>query len=134
MTLFYGILPSDSGQVTFANAGHMPPLVVRGSQGSVETIRAHDLAMAVLPDAEFAEHSVHLDPGDTLILYTDGVVDATNADQASYGAERLVQLALDSHRGTAEELAAHIVSDVASFVGDAPRFDDLTLVIAKRLP
>jgi sigma-B regulation protein RsbU (phosphoserine phosphatase) len=90
--------------------------------------------MAVLPDVEFAEHLVHLGPGDTLILYTDGVVDATNAEQGAYGTERLVQLALDHHRRTAEELAAHIVSDVARFVGDAPRFDDLTLVIAKRLP
>ncbi len=68
VTLFYAILPSVAGEVTYVNAGHMPPLLVRSTDGTTEELRTEGIALGILPDFEFEQRTVHLDPGDTLIL------------------------------------------------------------------
>ena len=132
VTLFYVVLRSGSGEVVYVNAGHMPPLVVRSTDATVEELRVPGMALGILADVDFEERSTHLDPGDILVLYTDGVTDASNPESQRYGRERLKQVA-DAHRHqTAAELVETIVETVAAFAGDAAQFDDITLVVAKR--
>lgn len=132
VTLFYTILQPESGEITFVNAGHMPPLVARAAAGTLEELRVPGIALGILEDITFEEHTAHLEPGDTLVLYTDGVTDASDSGQRMFGLERLKQVVTSHQAHTAEDLAQMISDEVAAFVGDAAQFDDFTLVVAMR--
>jgi sigma-B regulation protein RsbU (phosphoserine phosphatase) len=90
------------------------------------------MALGVLPGVEFEEKTAHLDPGDALILYTDGVSDAVNSGMERFERERLRELAEACRNRSAEELVQAIDSAVTSFAGDAAQYDDFTLVVARR--
>ena len=132
VTMFYTILQPRSGDIAYVNAGHMPPLVVRADEGTAEELRVPGMALGILPDQRFGEYTSHLEQGDTLILYTDGVTDAMNAQQESFGLARLKELVQSHRHEAARDLADTINRAVAVFVGEATQFDDFTLVIAKR--
>jgi sigma-B regulation protein RsbU (phosphoserine phosphatase) len=134
VTLFYTILPPHSGAIAYVNAGHMPPLLVRSADGRVEELWTHGMAVGVLPHMEVEERMAHLDPGDLLVLYTDGVTEASNAEGEMFGRERLKEVASAHRRQSAEELVQTIDDITTAFVGNAPQFDDFTLVVARRRP
>jgi len=134
VTLFYTILPPQSGAIAYVNAGHMPPLLVRSADGRVEELWTHGMAMGVLPHMEVEERTAHLDPGDLLVLYTDGVTEASNAEGEMFGRERLKEVASAHRAQSAEDLVQTIDEAITAFVGDAPQFDDFTLVVARRTP
>jgi sigma-B regulation protein RsbU (phosphoserine phosphatase) len=91
------------------------------------------MALGIIEDAHWESHTVRIEPGDALLLYTDGVVDALNANGESFGRDRLLA-AITARRGaTAPDLQAAILAAVHGFVGEAPRFDDLTLMVVARL-
>jgi sigma-B regulation protein RsbU (phosphoserine phosphatase) len=135
VTLFYAIIQPESGEITYVNAGHMPTLVVRAVDGAVEELRAPGIALGILPSAQFQdwkEWNALLEPGDTLILYTDGVTDASDSEEQRFGMERLRQ-AVSAHRHlSAAKLVETIHEAVETFVGSAAQFDDFTLLVAKR--
>ncbi len=132
VTVFYAILQPHSGDVSYVNAGHLPPLWVHAEDGRVEELRTHDMALAVLPGIAFTEQQVHLAVGDLLVLYTDGVTDASNADGEMLGRQRLAEI-ISAHRSqSAEELVHTIDEFVNNFVGNIPQYDDITVVVAKR--
>jgi sigma-B regulation protein RsbU (phosphoserine phosphatase) len=131
VTVFYAILDPNSGRVAYANAGHMPPLLVRAAGGPVEDLRTHGMALGILPDIHFEDQAVELAPGDTLVFYTDGVIESSDVNQQMFGRERLCEV-LNAHRTEpAAQLAQSIDRSIAAFVGDTPPFDDLTLVVAR---
>jgi serine phosphatase RsbU (regulator of sigma subunit) len=132
VTLFYAILESGSGDISYVNAGHMPPLLLRAADGSILELRTNGMALGILPDLEFEARTTHLEVGDTLVLYTDGVIEASDANQQMFGRERLIEVVRAHRSQTAEELARIIDNAVWDFAGEAPQFDDLTLVVAKR--
>jgi serine phosphatase RsbU (regulator of sigma subunit) len=132
VTVFYAILQPDTGDLAYVNAGHQPALLVRATGNAIEELRTGDMAMGVLPDPGYHEKTTHLDPGDILVLYTDGVVEASNAAEEQFGRRRLAHVTQEYRTAEAGELAAQIDAAVALFVGDAPRADDLTLVVLKR--
>jgi sigma-B regulation protein RsbU (phosphoserine phosphatase) len=132
VTLFYAILEPESGEITYVNAGHVPPLVVRAAEGTVEELRLSAMALGVLPGIEIEERTARLDPGDALILYTDGIVEASDREWRMFGWERLREVARAHRTEPAEELAGAIDDAVDRFAGDAPQFDDFTLVVVKR--
>ncbi len=134
VTLLYAILEPDSGDIIFVNAGHMPPIVVRANDGSIEEPRTHGMAVGVLYDVEYEDQEAHLEPGDLLLLYTDGVVEATDTKRQMFGRDRLRDVASKNRAESAADLAARISDAVDTFVGDAPQFDDFTLLVAKRAP
>jgi serine phosphatase RsbU (regulator of sigma subunit)/putative methionine-R-sulfoxide reductase with GAF domain len=132
VTLFYGILGPDSGEIVYVNAGHLPPILVRAESGNIEELQTGDAALGLLPGFEYSLQSAHLDVGDVLILYTDGVTEATDTHQQMFGKRRLIE-AIRSHRGqTAQELVETVIAAVDEFVGEASQSDDLTLVVLKR--
>ncbi len=130
VTLFYAVLESDSRQMTYVNAGHMPTLLFRRSDGALQDLRSGGMALGVLPDIEFEQRVVQLQDGDTLVFYTDGVIEASNAQQEMFGRERLIRTVRACQGQSAQEIAAAVDQALIQFVGDAPQFDDLTLVVA----
>jgi serine phosphatase RsbU (regulator of sigma subunit) len=132
VTAFYVTLQSASGQIRYVNAGHMPPLLIRAGDGKVQQLRTDGMALGVLPDIAFKEGKAKLGPGDLLVMYTDGVTEASNAEQQMFGLERLLEVATEYRLRPADELAQRIDQAVSAFVGSAPQFDDITLLVAKR--
>jgi serine phosphatase RsbU (regulator of sigma subunit)/putative methionine-R-sulfoxide reductase with GAF domain len=132
VTLLYAVLQSGSGEVVYVNGGHMPPLVVRAVDGTTEELRVPGMALGILADVDFEERTTYLDPGDILVLYTDGVTDASNPASQRFGRDRLKQVANLHRHQAAAELVETIAEAVAAFAGDAAQFDDITLVVAKR--
>ena len=116
-------------EVHYVSAGHNPGLIRRAG-GQLERLAGGGLAMGVDPNEEPSEHSAKLEPGDLLVLYTDGVTEARNEQGKLFGEERLEELLVRSGGG-AEEVADGIVSAVATFQGGAAAADDITLVVMR---
>ncbi len=132
VTLFYTVIQPDSGEVAYVNAGHVPPLVVREADGRLEELRVPGIALGILSDVRFEEHSAYLEPGDTLVLFTDGITDASDVGKQMFGLDRLRQVVSSHRHESASGMARAIDDAVLRFVGDAAQFDDFTLVVAKR--
>jgi sigma-B regulation protein RsbU (phosphoserine phosphatase) len=133
VTVFYGLLHPRSGSFTYANAGHNPPLWLNARSGEVHRLHEHGMALGVLLDAPLSEHTIQLEPGDVLALYTDGVTEALNIDGEEFGMERLEQALQANADHSAEDIVAAIDAAVDEFVGNEPPFDDFTLVVMKRV-
>jgi serine phosphatase RsbU (regulator of sigma subunit) len=122
-----------SGRVRYALAGHEPPLVARRI-GRVEPLEAGGPILGAFAEAVFEERETVLKPGDAVTLYTDGITDSRDLARQFYGEERLLALVGGACGRPAETIAEAIVSDVASFRGEAEPFDDLTLLVVERRP
>lgn len=130
VTLFYGIFDTRDGSLSYTNAGHNPPYLLR-ADGRVEIVPGtHDMALAVLESFAFHEGRVVLDPGDGLFMYTDGVIEASN-DIELYGAERLVAaLAMDRDLPV-REIPDRMLARVKEFEAGAAQADDITCLMLR---
>lgn len=128
VTAWLGILNTKTGQVQFANAGHNPPLV-RHADGTYEYLKSRaGFVLAGMEGVRYRKNELTLAPGDAIYLYTDGVTEATNLNEELYGEERL-QKVLDIYKDvTPETICAEVKIDVDKFVGEAPQFDDITML------
>ncbi|MCA9918011.1 MAG: SpoIIE family protein phosphatase [Anaerolineales bacterium] len=131
VTIFYAIWQPETGQICYANAGHNPPLLLR-RDGSRTLLTEHGMALGVLPDVYFETSTISFLPGDTLLLYTDGVTEAMNEDFDEFGLQRLEQAANGRRRQDASEIAHRITQAIQHHAGDTAQFDDITLVVVKR--
>jgi sigma-B regulation protein RsbU (phosphoserine phosphatase) len=132
VTLFYGVWDPATERLTYANAGHNPPLLMQPN-GTFQTLRGHGVALGVLPDIQMQSQSIHLRPGDIIILFTDGMTEALNEDFDEYGLERLQVAARAAARRPANEIVGHIRDTIRDHTGQTPQFDDMTLIVIKRL-
>lgn len=130
-TAFLSILELSSGSLQYVNAGHNPVLVVR-ADGAIELLESQSVPMGVIPDAEFEGAQTPLQPRDLVLLYTDGITEATDPDDNMYGLERLMELVLENRALPLEELAEKIDTDVTTFAQGVPFADDRTLVLLRR--
>lgn len=130
-TLVYLELATRSGDVRVLNAGHPPPLVLRGT--TLEELPNGAMALGMLPDAIFSEQRVELADGDVLLVYSDGVTEAMNGDDAFFGDERLRARVPALARMAAEGIGTGVVAAVDAFVGDRRPHDDLSLVVLRRV-
>ena len=128
VTVWLGILELSTGRLVSANAGHEYPAIKR-ADGAWELMKAkHSPAVAVREGMKFREAEFELHPGDSLYLYTDGVAEATNAENELYGTDRMNE-ALNRHVDEPlEELLTSMKREIDAFVGDAPQFDDMTML------
>jgi len=133
VTVFYAVLDPETSQITYVNAGHVPPLLYQCEAGSIARLRAPGIALGAIPDITLEQRTVTLRPGDLLLLYTDGITEAVNADFADFGEERLARLILEYHSVLAADLITVIEDALRDFVGDQPPFDDRALVLLKRV-
>jgi sigma-B regulation protein RsbU (phosphoserine phosphatase) len=119
-----------SGDVELCNAGHLPPLHL--GAGKVREVPSTGLPLGMFCSQEFALSRLRLQPGDTLLLYTDGLTEAEDASGAPYGPERLSQLAARSCGAAARTLLRECRNDLEAFRGPAALRDDLTLMVLSR--
>ncbi len=133
VSLFYGLLDPRSGQLTYVNAGHNPPLLYRSEEDQLTELSPTGVVLGVVEDAHYDQRTIQLDPGDFILLYTDGVTEATDRQGQEFGEERLRSIV---HQRRASPLAETVVAleqAVGEFVGTAPASDDITIAAAKRL-
>ena len=128
VTVWLAILQISTGKGLAANAGHEHP-ALRHADGKFELVKyRHSPAVATMEGMRFREHEFQLLPGDSLFVYTDGVPEATNADDEQFGEERLLQALNLNPDALPKEMLKNVKNAVDSFVGDAPQFDDLTML------
>ena len=128
VTAWMGLLNVKTGLVTFANAGHNPPLVRRGDGGYEYHKTRAGFVLAGMEGIRYRKFELQLQPGDTIYLYTDGVTEATDLCNKLYGETRLQEL-LNKHTGAAaKDICAAVKSDVDAFAGEAEQFDDITML------
>ena len=131
VTVWLGILDISTGKGVAANAGHEHPVIKRADGDFELVVYRHSLALAVMEDVPFQEHEFELNPGDTLLVYTDGVPEATNSNDVQYGTDRMLRLLNRNKNASMDELLKALRKDVDIFVGNAPQFDDLTMLALK---
>ena len=132
VTVFYGIYNIRTGEVTYSNAGHNPPYLMK-ADGTVEELPlSKDIVAGAIDDYEFTEDTLQLEKGDTLLLFTDGVTEAIDKDEKDYGDERLRKLLGQCSKLSCQEIVDKVKADVKAFVGEAEQSDDITLLALKR--
>ncbi len=127
VTFFIGILGPD-GACTYVNAGHNPPLVL-GRDGSMKELLSGGMVLGLFASAEYETGTVRLQPGDHLVLFTDGVVEALNTSGEEFGTGRLAALLGESARLEAPEILDRIHRAVVAFSAGAPQHDDITMMV-----
>jgi sigma-B regulation protein RsbU (phosphoserine phosphatase) len=130
-TLVYLELTPDSGAIRLLNAGHMPPLVL--DPRSIAEVQGGSMALGMMPDARFAEQQVQLQPGQLLVVYSDGVTEAMNQAGDFFGDDRLRAALSTGGYTTAQQVGRRVLAVTDAFVGAAHAFDDLSLIVLKRL-
>jgi phosphoserine phosphatase RsbU/P len=127
-TCFYAVVDTRSGEVAFCNAGHPPPLILRQGQ-NVDAIRdVSGVALGVMEDLEYDTGTFTIAPNDTIVLYTDGVTEAQDVSETLYDEPRLIQTLRGLGAIHPEQVIATVQHSVEAFVGDAPQFDDITML------
>jgi serine phosphatase RsbU (regulator of sigma subunit) len=134
VTLFYGLLDPAAASLTYVNAGHDPPWHFQAASGQWTELTPTGMALGFFDGAPFAQRTVPVEPGDTLVLFTDGITDAESPERERFGRDRLGQVFQERRGQSAAELAAAIITAHRQFCGDAPLFDDVTLVVVRRGP
>lgn len=128
VTAWMGLLNVKNGQLTFANAGHNPPLLKR-ADGSFEYLKSKaGFVLAGMEGIRYRRNELQLHPGDTIFLYTDGVTEATDAGEMLYGEQRLMNLLNHQSVSSAQAVCDAVKADVDAFVGEAEQFDDITML------
>jgi len=131
VTAFYGILHRRTRIFTYANAGHPYPLRFIGRTGQVVPLPAQGFMLGIIPDEQYREKSVQLEPGDRICFYTDGLVEARNGMGEGYGTARLEASFAACGRFDVELLTEHLLADQLAFRGEQPLNDDMTLVVGE---
>jgi sigma-B regulation protein RsbU (phosphoserine phosphatase) len=133
ISLFYGQLDPETGQMTYVNAGHNPPLLYRATDGTLTELARTGILLGVDESVTFEQRMLQLNAGDFVLLYTDGVTEAIDAQTNEFGRERLQRLLLDQHGAGAAQIIAGLAEAITGFVGATPQSDDITVVMVKRV-
>ena len=131
VTAFLALLDPQTGTLTYTNAGHNPALYIRPA-GQVESLEAQGLPLAMLAGQPYGEAMLQLDPGDLIVVYTDGITEATNALEEEFGAEALAALITPRRKESLLALDAAILGELDRFTQGAPYLDDRTLLMLRR--
>ncbi len=132
-TVFYGILNPAKSSLVYCNAGHIPPYLFSNHPlREFRTLPRTGMPLGILQGVSWEEKCVQFTSGDVLMLYTDGITDAENNMGDFFGRERLLKTAQSNLNHSAQKLQNAIVQQVREFIGDAPQFDDITLMIIAR--
>ena len=133
ITCFFGVIDCELATLTYVNAGHDPPYIMRPGAGPEMLPMTGGMALGVMPGLNYAETTIPLDPGVVLYLYTDGVTEAENASGQQFSRERLESKLAASVAMGPQALMDEILTDLRSFTGDAKQFDDLTCMVVQFL-
>ena len=131
VTVWLGILDLSSGKVVSSNAGHEYPAIKHKDKNYELFITKNSPAVATMEGMRFKQTEFELQPGDYIYLYTDGVAEATNSDDILYGTDRMIEALNKTENYSLEETLKFMKNDIDNFVGDAPQFDDITMLSLK---
>jgi sigma-B regulation protein RsbU (phosphoserine phosphatase) len=129
-TFFYGILDPAKKKITYSNAGHFNPVLI-SSGGEPRKLSEGGIVLGFIPGREYEEGWGVLEAGDLIVLYTDGVIEATGPDGEMFGEERVAEIAGRLKGGSADEVLKGLREAVNSMCTDCPQEDDITLVVVK---
>jgi sigma-B regulation protein RsbU (phosphoserine phosphatase) len=130
-TFYFALYDDRTGLMTYTNAGHLPPMLVRG--GAVSRLDVTGMIVGAFPFAHYEESAVQLAPGDLLVCFTDGVTEPENEYGEMFGEERLMDLLLRHQRGEGEELIEAVAEAVRHWTGSPELQDDMTMLVARRI-
>lgn len=128
VTVFYGVLEPATGVLTYASAGHNPAYLISPDH-SVQTLARTGIPLGMFEEATWKQNTVKLASGDVLVLYTDGLTEAQDRHQDLFGEKRLLEITQSALGHSAQDIQKTLITEVRAFVGDAPQFDDITLMI-----
>lgn len=132
VTLAYFEIESATGRLTYANAGHNPPMLLRYASGKIEKLPPTGMALGIMPLPSMTEVKKIMKPGDMLLMYTDGITEAFSSDGDMFGETRLLDIMSQSKLLEPEKLTEKIIEIVEGFIGPIPYSDDLTMIAVKR--
>jgi sigma-B regulation protein RsbU (phosphoserine phosphatase) len=132
VTVVCGVLDLETGEVSFATAGHEPPVMVTPRRNPRPLETEGGPIIGLLPVASFPVSTVALNEGDGLVMYTDGVSEARDAAGGFFGPERLLEATARSAGGDAAAITAGLLREVKAFAADAPQSDDITILTLMR--
>lgn len=132
ITLFFCILDGDTGELTFCNAGHNPPVIAR-ADGTYQLLQGGGPVLGIVPSIEYKEFHQKLNPGDVLVIYSDGVTEAINPAGEEFDTKGLAKAIVPFRRESARSIIEHVNDSVQTFTAGAPPSDDITLVVARRV-
>ena len=135
VTVFYGVLDPTSGELTYSNARHNPPYLLSARDGNIiQELDRTGVPLGILDGLTWEQRAVRLAPNDVLLLYTDGITEAQNAQEAFFDEERLREVVRANLGRSARVIQDSVIAQVGAFVGEAPQSDDITLVVVVRSP
>jgi sigma-B regulation protein RsbU (phosphoserine phosphatase) len=132
VTFFFGDLDTGSGTMRYVNAGHIPPILYRAKDQSVERLAAGGTVLGLFAETPFEAGEVSFQPGDVLLVFTDGLSEAWGRDEEEFGEDRMVSLIRDHASLPAREMERRIQNEVETFTAGARATDDRTLIVVKR--
>jgi serine phosphatase RsbU (regulator of sigma subunit) len=133
VTVFYGILNTRTGEITYCNGGHNPPYILR-HDGQVEASETTGgLVLGVFGKATYKAKQIILQAGDGFLLYTDGITEAMDHDNNEFTEERLQKCLAQGHTSGLSNIIQNVISEVKAFAGDAPQADDMTMLVLRYL-
>ena len=132
VTVFYGIYDLQTGQITFTNAGHNPPYILK-ADGQVEVVKSPcNLVLGAVPDMPFSCDTLEFEPGDTLFMYTDGVTEAENKNHDQFGESRLEEALAECKGADSKHIVDTVNAKVKEFINGAAQSDDITQLVIRR--
>lgn len=132
-TLSYLEYDGPRGDIQYCNAGHHPLLIVRTRDGTTETFDTEGLPIGIEAGSKYRAQDIHLDSGDLIVLYTDGIIEAMNPKGIQFGSDRLRQIVVENAGKTPAEITDVVRATIEKYVGSNGRHDDQTLLILKRV-
>jgi sigma-B regulation protein RsbU (phosphoserine phosphatase) len=131
VALLYAVLDAEKNTVGLCSAGQTQPLLMstRAAEATLVETVGDTFPLGILEEANYEETQFQMEPGDKVVFYTDGIVEAMDKNQQIYGFERLQAVIKSSPAETAEALMNDIISSVSDFTGAAPQHDDLTIIV-----
>ena len=136
VALLYAVLDTESGSVGLCSAGQTQPILLSAKTAEAILVKTvgDTFPLGILADVNYEETPLQMEPGDKVVFYTDGIVEAMNKKEEMYGFERLHEIVNASHAETAEALMNDIINDVSDFTGAVPQHDDLTIIVVSADP
>jgi sigma-B regulation protein RsbU (phosphoserine phosphatase) len=133
VTVFYAEMDPVTRSFTYVNSGHNPPFWYRAGQNQVDELSPTGAVLGIKESLQCRQQEIAIEPGDLILLYTDGITEAFNEEEQEFGDDRLKKILIENAKESPEKILNEIHSTLDVFVGAAPQSDDRTIVLVKRL-
>jgi sigma-B regulation protein RsbU (phosphoserine phosphatase) len=130
-TMIYGALDPKTGQIKYTNGGHDCPILFRNSQEPFH-VESTGLILGIFEDSDYTQETIQLEPGNLLLLFSDGITEAMDSEMEMYGTDRLQNLVQENIKKSVSEIASLILDDIKKHTKGTTQSDDITLMLIKK--